>query len=998
MASTMKDILFLVKNLEETLNILYFSEKSQERWEAQKYLNEFQNKTDCWRINCLIIRSQNKELVFYGLSLLDRLVSFSWNSVPEREKKEIQNFIINWILDFTTNLEAYRNNLSNLNKLNLILAKIVCQSTKKNFFYFLSDLISSAKKTEIICENSLRLIYYIFDEIFSNPNFEQTRNIYQNDFRFEESLVEIKNLCFFVIKKNEVFFFSNSMFLQCVLRTFKKILEISPNGFLIQKDFIDILILLCFYPQFGNDSIKCLIEIFSSKKFSFDCSFFDIKYNFIIQFLEVFPISSDWVKFFILTTQECKDFLKNSTLFLLSFVEKLIEENVFEFFESECFLISGKIILKLSCLPDFEIFKICVDWWETIISLFEFRKKYLQSNDRFSVILEDFKTVLIGRMPKPEEVLIIEGDFGEMTQESAEDTDAKNFHAKSKNLLSILTKRESLSTRKVLLKKMENMINHQNPSKKILNTLSWSVGAISEILPPKIEDDFLIIIIKDLLFLCEIKKGKENKALVASNIMYVVGQYPRFLKAHFKFLRAVLLKLFEFMHEKCLGIKDMACDTFFKIGNKCSSEIVNVQENEEQSLLEELLESINETTKFLEFRQISVFYKTIGTMIERIEDDQKRNSYLTKIFQIFLHKWNSQLKPNILSDKIQSLSETRHFLKINIEIGKILKKKYYLQIKTLFRETFFLFEWTTNILRKKYSEIEDKILISNIYQEIKMLRGEVLEICEIYLMNCILNEKSLFTTENCKILCESIFRDYKDSMVPDFRENKIIEFCIKVMNEAKSIINNDFIILIFSSIFIPSQEMLKKNFEDFPEIRKSFFYLLKNLIENFFHFIFKLDQDAFKSEKSFELIVHTIIWGFKHPDYSISLQNLYTCLFFLKSIENEHCGNYFYPKFFKQIFSDLIWVMTDKLHISSLKIQCILLSLLIKNGKNFFDQNYLKFYIKSILNTIFPDSDKIYLENLLILFFLENNTENIRKEFKKLLKSSFYQEDENESN
>lgn len=37
--------------------------------------------------------------------------------------------------------------------------------------------------------------------------------------------------------------------------------------------------------------------------------------------------------------------------------------------------------------------------------------------------------------------------------------------------------------------------------------------------------------------------------MVASDIMYIVGQYPRFLKAHWKFLKTVVNKLFEFMHE-----------------------------------------------------------------------------------------------------------------------------------------------------------------------------------------------------------------------------------------------------------------------------------------------------------------------------------------------------------------------------------------------------------------------------------------------------------------
>ena len=63
------------------------------------------------------------------------------------------------------------------------------------------------------------------------------------------------------------------------------------------------------------------------------------------------------------------------------------------------------------------------------------------------------------------------------------------------------------------------------------------------------EKRFLVTVIKDLLGLCEIKRGKDNKAVVASDIMYIVGQYPRFLKAHWKFLKTVVNKLFEFMHE-----------------------------------------------------------------------------------------------------------------------------------------------------------------------------------------------------------------------------------------------------------------------------------------------------------------------------------------------------------------------------------------------------------------------------------------------------------------
>lgn len=87
------------------------------------------------------------------------------------------------------------------------------------------------------------------------------------------------------------------------------------------------------------------------------------------------------------------------------------------------------------------------------------------------------------------------------------------------------------------------------------------------ILPPtrldeETEKRFLVTVIKDLLGLTEMKKGKDNKAVVASNIMYIVGQYPRFLKAHWKFLKTVVNKLFEFMHETHEGMRLLGTATF----------------------------------------------------------------------------------------------------------------------------------------------------------------------------------------------------------------------------------------------------------------------------------------------------------------------------------------------------------------------------------------------------------------------------------------------------
>jgi exportin-1 len=107
--------------------------------------------------------------------------------------------------------------------------------------------------------------------------------------------------------------------------------------------------------------------------------------------------------------------------------------------------------------------------------------------------------------------------------------------------------------------------------------LCWAIGSISGAMTEEDEKRFLVLTIKELLGLVEMKKGKDNKAIIASDIMYIVGQYPRFLRAHWKFLKTVVNKLFEFMHETHDGVQDMACDTFIKIAQKCKRHFVVVR-------------------------------------------------------------------------------------------------------------------------------------------------------------------------------------------------------------------------------------------------------------------------------------------------------------------------------------------------------------------------------------------------------------------------------------
>lgn len=148
-----------------------------------------------------------------------------------------------------------------------------------------------------------------------------------------------------------------------------------------------------------------------------------------------------------------------------------------------------------------------------------------------------------------------------------------------------------------------NLVERVN--KNVLLFIYRYIGAFCE----EDEKRFLVTVIKDLLGLCEQKKGKDNKAIIASNIMYVVGQYPRFLRAHWKFLKTVVNKLFEFMHETHDGVQDMACDTFIKIAIKCRRYFVTIQPNEACTFIDEILSTMSSIICDLQPQQvIYVFY------------------------------------------------------------------------------------------------------------------------------------------------------------------------------------------------------------------------------------------------------------------------------------------------------------------------------------------------------------------------------------------------------
>jgi exportin-1 len=141
--------------------------------------------------------------------------------------------------------------------------------------------------------------------------------------------------------------------------------------------------------------------------------------------------------------------------------------------------------------------------------------------------LAELRFVMISKMAKPEEVLIEEDENGEIVRATMKDTVAITLYKSMRECLIYLTHLDPEDAQLSMLRKLDAQVDTGPASEwswNNLNTLCWAIGSISGALTETAEKTFLVKVIKDLLNLCEQKKGKDHKAVIASNIMYVVGQ------------------------------------------------------------------------------------------------------------------------------------------------------------------------------------------------------------------------------------------------------------------------------------------------------------------------------------------------------------------------------------------------------------------------------------------------------------------------------------------
>lgn len=648
-------------------------------------------------------------------------------------------------------------------------------------------------------------------------------------------------------------------------------------------------------------------------------------------------------------------------------------------------------MINVSQVPDEEVFKTCLEFWshfakELYTADVQFkttpplpqppqqggvpqqhhqhqhpvigRPKHMS----FETVLHSLRIIMIDRMAKPEEVIIVEDDNGEIVREQTKDTEVIAQYRTMKETLVYLTHLNYEDTESIMLEKLDLQVAGGMFSWNGLNTLCWAIGSISGAMGELDEKRFLVSVIKDLLRLCEEQKGKDNKAVVASNIMYIVGQYPRFLRAHWKFLKTVVNKLFEFMHEYHPGVQDMACDTFIKIAQKCKRKFMTPQQDDPQPFILQLIADLPKHTGDLQSHQVQSFYESVGTMLS----DQgpmillARDEVMLRLMESVNLMWTSYMgagAQNINAlfemDAMRDLSKA---LKINAKVCSSAGSIYLHQLSLIFNDMLNLYRvYGDAIIAAVAQQGPVAVRIVN-YRTMRSLKGDILDVftAAVEAMSTESNNPSsgnsssghhhhhhghnsnpsgqqnsssngginngheVFMQTFMPGMLQHILADYQASP-PQARDAKVLTLFSTAIATLKDLMQGE-VPRIMEAVFEKTLEMITTNMLDYPDHRIAFFTFLRMANSHCFYGLFSIPAHHQK------LVVDSIVWAFKHTERNISETGLEILLELLQNVAaNPNVAQPFYVSFLQPLIQDVFGVLTDRTHKSGFKLQASVL-------------------------------------------------------------------------
>ncbi|KAF4672797.1 Exportin-1 [Perkinsus chesapeaki] len=1044
-----------VQALDQVVAAMYSGNEDQRRI-SDEILRTLKSNEGSWRlVDGILSMSQDANTKFYvireALQILKEAINTRWNTIEKVNQDGIKSYVVSLNIELAQRGSDPQTRHF-LMKLNETLVCLVKQEWRLNEWEsFIPDLCTSARSSQNLCENNLKILQMLSEEVFDfGPETMTSSRVLKMKQTMSSQFACIFDLCMFLFKsyiadKSSV----RESLIKTTLTTLSHFLKWIPLGYVFETDLLPTLLGHFWDPLcFRIECARCLNEVACLKveddpdsgKYEpvlLQC------FAAVVNKLHSLPLEV-FENFEGLRGQNrlyWEVFINQLALLLTNFIRCNMKAVV------GAYEITGPALAalaRITAIPNDEIFKICVEFWQMFgAQLYLDREKARRENaksansqqqqqqqaplmlslsgstgmsvdvkainggdedeivTKYQPILDNVRRVMITRMAKPPEVTIKENEDGEIVREGEVDTDELGMYRMMRECLIYLTHLDPASMVNIMMDILTqfgtSQINADHKKKEspsdwncaLLNRLCWSVGSISGALPEREEKSFVVNVIKDLLTLCEVKRGVENKAMVASCLMYVVGQYPRFLKAHWRFLKSVVNKLFEFMHEPFPGVKDMATDTFLRICQKCNKKMVILQSGEATPFVNQVIKAIPQETADLDVLQLCNFYEAMGKIISGVPDISKQTALVNEAMMDVRSKWSAVLQrasfgdERILAEDQQAIRTISAILRCyermavgaGIACGDAIKDIYgdvllvyklYSQCVGASSGSSALFSWENVKLMRKVKR--DVLRLVRSFVDSAVSEQDRMKSAHIQLPSDV---RVLICSHFIPPMLEPVLVDYNLAPVEN-KDSEVMNLLTTMCSRLSSSVVG-MLPMMFDQVFESTLGMIKDDFTSFPDHRLAFFELLSAMNENCFESLFLLPSHDLR------LFVESMVFGIRHEHPTIAEIALKLLARFLAQVTaNPTLAQSFFSEYYESLLKQVLLVMTDRHHKSGFRQQVEILSKLISVSANSQslgvpNKDRTMQFLLEVLSSSFNTTTRVELEAFVISLFAKCN-------------------------
>lgn len=118
-------------------------------------------------MDTILATSSSPDTKFFALNVLENVISTRWMVLPETQKLGIKNYVVQLVIKISADEHFASTQKHFLTKLNETLVQIVKQEWPHSWENFIPDLCGSCKTNQLLCENNLRILNMLSEEIFT---------------------------------------------------------------------------------------------------------------------------------------------------------------------------------------------------------------------------------------------------------------------------------------------------------------------------------------------------------------------------------------------------------------------------------------------------------------------------------------------------------------------------------------------------------------------------------------------------------------------------------------------------------------------------------------------------------------------------------------------------------------------------------------------------------------------------------------------------------------